>query len=170
MLCCSQLLGHHVGLEEQGLLPCTYDLQVLAEASDIDAVWKELADIQQSALDAALAAKAKRKPKPAAAASSMAQDTQAAATSQGHSSFTDQPNHADSNGHLASEENLAANRQGPVPNAQASSFSKSQVCSCYASMVLLHKITALSAQIWQMLSYGTKFHCIVNAAHVCPAV
>ena len=123
-------------------------MQVLAEASDVDAVWKELADIQQSALDAALAAKAKRKPKQAAAASGTApDDTQAAATSQGHGSFTDQPSHADSNGHLASEENLAANRQAPAPNAQAASFSKSQVCSCHASMVLWHKIDALSAQI-----------------------
>ena len=123
-------------------------MQVLAEASDIDAVWKELADIQQSALDAALAAKAKRKPKQAAAASGMAPDgTQAAATSQEHGSFTDQPMHADSNGHLASEENLAANRQGPAPNAQASSFSKSQVCFCHASIVPLNKIDAISTQI-----------------------
>ena len=88
-------------------------------------VWKELADIQQSALDTALAAKVKRKPKQAAAAQSAAHSN-AAATSQGHSGGLE---HADTNGHLASEENLAANRQAPAPVAQTSSFSKSQVCS-----------------------------------------
>ena len=127
-------------------------LQVLATARDVDAVWKELADVQQRALNAALAAKAKRKPKQASQAQNALPEQHATATSQAQNGIqgaselaaqdavtTDAEGslpdvHPDSNGHLASEENLAANAQAPVPTAPHASIQKSQVCLSAASI------------------------------------
>lgn len=118
-------------------------------ARDIDSTWAELSDIQQAGLDAALAAKSKsRKSKPAKAASGPAAP-QADATAHGphfeangvaevSSGLPNQDtaseadaahgpsegSSVDANGHLASEENQAANRQMP---SGTSSISKSQV-------------------------------------------
>jgi len=125
-------------------------------ARDIDSTWAELSDIQQAGLDAALAAKSKsRKNKPAKAASGSAAP-QADATAHGPhpeangvaevssglpnqetASETDaahgpgEGSSVDANGHLASEENQAANRQMP---SGTSSISKSQVGSCCLSV------------------------------------
>lgn len=120
----------------------------LSRARDIDTLWAELSDIQQAGLDAALAAKSKpRKNKPAQAALGPTA-SQADATAHGphpeangvaevssgllnqDTAFDADAAHGpgegsrvDANGHLASEENQAANRQKP---SATSSISKSQ--------------------------------------------
>ncbi|KAL0039732.1 hypothetical protein WJX77_006357 [Trebouxia sp. C0004] len=120
----------------------------LTRARDIDTVWAELSDIQQAGLDAALASKSKsRKNKPAQAAPGPAA-SQADASAHGphpeangvaevSSGLPNQDtaseadaahgpgegSNVDANGHLASEETQAANRQMP---SGTSSISKSQ--------------------------------------------
>lgn len=117
-------------------------------ARDVDLAWRELADMQQAGLDAALAAKTKsQKSKATKAASESAPHSNAAATglhpdsngmqegpsvlpNQDAASEADAVNgpdegtHAEANGHPASEENLAANKQLPPGT---SSVSMSQV-------------------------------------------
>lgn len=123
-------------------------LQSLIMARDVDLAWRELADMQQAGLDAALAAKTKsQKSKATKAASESAHHSNAAATGlhpdsngmhedplvlpdQDTASEADavkgptEGTHAEANGHLASEENLAANKQLPPAT---SSVNMSQV-------------------------------------------
>lgn len=126
-------------------------LQSLSSARDIDSMWADLSDIQQAALDAALAAKSKsRKNKPAQPASGPAAshadvtahephpevngvaEVSSGVPNQDTASEVDaahgpgEGGSVDANGHLASEENQAANRQMP---SGTSSISKSQVGS-----------------------------------------
>lgn len=118
-------------------------------------MWAELSDIQQAGLDAALAAKStSRKNKPAHAqaasgpqADAIAHGPHPEANGVAEASFglpnQDTASEADAahgpsegssvgaKGHLASEENQAANRQMP---SGTSSISKSQVGSCCLSI------------------------------------
>lgn len=133
-------------------------------ARDINTAWQQLSDTQQAGLDAALAAKTKsRKNKAVKAASdSSAPNTDAAANgthpgpgdasgvtegstglpNQGTASGAGQEagtgpgvgTSAEGNGHLASEENQAANRQLPAPGT--SSISKSQVSAPNLTVML----------------------------------
>lgn len=135
-------------------------------ARNIDTAWKEVADIQQAGLDAALAAQSKaRKPKPfklapaakdatanglqshphnsngneAAPAALPDQDAasgpwtvqagEGPAAAAGAGQAGEAPVEAQDNGHLASEENQAANKQVPGSvHMTTSSMSKVQVC------------------------------------------
>ena len=131
-------------------------LQSLSRAGDIDTMWQELSDIQQAGLDAALAAKSKsRKNKPAQAAPGLAApqadaiahgphpeangvaEVSSGLPNQDTASETDaahgpgEGSSVDANGHLASEENLAANRQ---MSSGTSSIGKTQVGSCCLSI------------------------------------
>lgn len=126
----------------------------MTKARDIDTVWRELADIQQAGLDAALIAERKsRKPKAVPPASDTAAQQVTAngehpsdttGTAEGLSGLPDQDQaleadaaqdlglardtKAEGNGHLASEENQAANRQLiGAGNTSTTSASKSQV-------------------------------------------
>lgn len=130
-------------------------LQSLVEARDIDAAWQELAAIQQAGLDAALAAQSKaRKPtscKAAPAATTAAELQPQPHDSNGHAEgslvLPDQGAAgqagnglaASDNGHLASEENQAANRQmSGSASMPATSMSKDQVCLSRLAHVLRH--------------------------------
>lgn len=121
-------------------------------ARNIDAAWKELADIQQAGLDAALAAQSKaRKSKPSKIAPALTDATANGLQSQSHDSngnadgslvLPDQETdsaadagqagegpEASGCGLLASEENQAANRQmSDSANLPATSMNKEQVC------------------------------------------
>lgn len=123
-------------------------VQSLVEARDVETAWQELAGIQQAGLDAALAAQSKaRKPTSCKAALSAATDaTPAEVQPQAHVSnghavgsmvLPDQETAAQAgdglagsvNGHLASEENQAANRQmSGSASMPDTSMSKDQVC------------------------------------------
>ena len=122
------------------------------EARNIDAAWKELADIQQAGLDAALAAQSKaRKSQPSKPAPALTDATASGLQPQAHDSngnaegssvLPDQETASVAGagqageGHeasdlelLASEENQAANRQmSGSANLLATSMSKDQVC------------------------------------------
>lgn len=122
------------------------------EARNIDAAWKEVADIQQAGLDAALAAQSKaRKSKPSKPAAALTDATASGLQPQLHDSngnaegssvLPDQETapmggagqardgpEASDYGHLASEENQAANRQmSGSANLPATSIGKEQVC------------------------------------------
>ena len=127
-------------------------VQSLVEARDIDTAWKELADIQQAGLDAALAAQSKaRKSKPSKPAPALIDATASGLQPQSHDSdgnaegssvLPDQETasvagpgqagegpEASDYGLLAYEENQAANRQmSGSANLPATSMSKEQVC------------------------------------------
>lgn len=132
-------------------------VQSLVEARDIDTAWQELAGIQQAALDAALAAQSKaRKPTscnagPVAttAAELQPQPHDSNGNAEGSSVLPDQATAAQAgdglaasdNGHLASEENQAANRQmSGSASMPATSMSKDQVRLPILACVLIYII------------------------------